>query len=77
MLPRFAYLRPRDLDEALAALAEGTTLIHGGGSDLLGCLHDRVFTTEAIVSLSQLDGLRGISATPDGGLRPDIAARIA
>jgi xanthine dehydrogenase YagS FAD-binding subunit len=40
-----------------------------GGTDLLGCLRDRVFPATTVVSLSGLAELRGITETPDGGLR--------
>ena len=66
MLPAFTYSRPRTLDEALEALAGGSARVHAGGSDLLGCLHDGVFTTERVVSLDALDDLRGIREMPDG-----------
>ena len=69
MLPTFSILRPTTLDDALARLAAGEARIHGGGTDLLGCLHDGVFATPTVVSLGQVPGLAGISATADGGLR--------
>ncbi len=47
MLPNFSYVRPRTLDEALAALADGDARIHAGGTDLLGCLHDGVFGADS------------------------------
>jgi xanthine dehydrogenase YagS FAD-binding subunit len=40
-----------------------------GGTDLLGCLRDRVLTAEKLVSLTGLTELRGISDLPNGGLR--------
>jgi len=69
MLRSFAYVRPRTLDEALAALGGKDARIHAGGSDLLGCLHDGVFGASTVVSLSSLPGLRGVASTPDGGMR--------
>jgi xanthine dehydrogenase YagS FAD-binding subunit len=77
MLPGFSYARPRTLDEALEALAGGNARIHAGGSDLLGCLHDRVFGADRVVSLGALDALRGIAATSEGGLRIGAMATIA
>ena len=38
-------------------------LIHGGGTDLLGCLRDGVFSADAVVSLSAVEELRGIDFT--------------
>jgi len=69
MLPSFSIVRPTSLDEALAQLAAGDARIHGGGTDLLGCLHDGVFATPKVVSLGRVQELRGISRTADGGLR--------
>jgi xanthine dehydrogenase YagS FAD-binding subunit len=69
MLPGFAYARPTTLAEAVRALADGQGRVHAGGTDLLGCLRDRVFAAPTLVSLSGVPGLRGIDATPDGGLR--------
>ncbi len=43
--------------------------IHAGGSDLLGCLHDGIFPASSVVSLSALEGLRGVQSTADGSLR--------
>jgi len=77
MLPAFTYAQPRTLDEALAALARGPAVIHAGGSDLLGCLHDRVFAADHVVSLSALDELRGIREMPDGSLRVGALASLA
>jgi xanthine dehydrogenase YagS FAD-binding subunit len=66
MLPSFAYVRPTSLDEALKHVADGKARIHAGGTDLLGCLHDGVFETPTVVSLSGLGALRGIEETPEG-----------
>jgi xanthine dehydrogenase YagS FAD-binding subunit len=68
MLPSFSIVRPTSLDEALAQLAAGDARIHGGGTDLLGCLHDGVFATPKVVSLGRVQELRGISRTAEGGL---------
>jgi xanthine dehydrogenase YagS FAD-binding subunit len=77
MLPAFTYSRPRTLAEALEVLSQGSARIHAGGSDLLGCLHDGVFTTERVVSLDALDDLRGIREMPDGSLRIGALTSIA
>jgi xanthine dehydrogenase YagS FAD-binding subunit len=77
MLPTFSLVRPSSLDRALQHLAEGGALIHGGGTDLLGCLHDRVFTTDTVVGLDRIDGLRGLTPTPDGGLEIGALTTIA
>ena len=69
MLPSFSIVRPASLAEALAQLADGDARLHGGGTDLLGCLHDGVFATPKVVSLSRIQELRGITRSSDGGLR--------
>jgi xanthine dehydrogenase YagS FAD-binding subunit len=69
MLPSFAYARPKTLDEAVKALAETQGRVHAGGTDLLGCLRDAVFTAPTLVSLGGVPGLRGIEQTAEGGLR--------
>ena len=65
MLPNFSYVRPNSLSEAVRETATGGT-VHAGGTDLLGCLRDGVFTTEKIVSLQALTALRGIRETESG-----------
>jgi xanthine dehydrogenase YagS FAD-binding subunit len=77
MLPDFSYVRPGTLDEAVSLLADGRSRVHGGGTDLLGCLRDRVFAAERLVSLRDLAGLRGIQETADGGLRIGALTAVA
>jgi xanthine dehydrogenase YagS FAD-binding subunit len=69
MLPNFAYVRPGSKQEALDHLGSEGTHLHAGGTDLLGCLRDEVFTADKVVSISGLDELEGIARTTDGGLR--------
>jgi xanthine dehydrogenase YagS FAD-binding subunit len=88
MLPSFAYVRPTTLKAAVAALAAPGARAHAGGTDLLGCLRDRVFPADTLVSLAGLPELAGVAPTAEGGLRlgamttvaaiaahPDVAAR--
>jgi len=77
MLPKFTYARPTSLDEALAVLDDRPALVHGGGTDLLGCLRDRILIADTVVSLSAIDELRGIRTGPDGGLRIGALTTIA
>ena len=76
MLPQFGYVRAQSLDEALAQLGADDTRVSAGGTDLLGCLRDRVFDCSRIVSLSGLDALRGIGAG-GGGLRIGALTSVA
>ncbi len=68
MLPNFAYVRPNSLEETFKQLASTGSVVHAGGTDLLGCLRDRVFEAGTVVSLTRLQQLRGIQKTKDGGL---------
>lgn len=77
MLPKFSYVRPRTLREALALLDGHDARIHGGGTDLLGCLRDRVFTTDGVISLAGIPELAGIENTNDGGLRLGAMTTVA
>jgi len=69
MLPKFAYIRPESMSEALEQLATDEARVFAGGTDLLGCLRDGVFEAPKVVSLSGLDEMRGIEEMADGGLR--------
>lgn len=61
------YLRPRDLDEALHALAEGGWTVLAGGTDHYPArvTHD---TGDDILDVTALDAMKGIERT-SGGLR--------
>lgn len=77
MLPAFAYVRPRTVNLAVNQLAQKGARAHAGGTDLLGCLRDHVFSVDRVVSLGGIEELRGITATPDGGLRIGALATVA
>ena len=68
MIPKFDYVRPDSLRQAIKQLTTSGTRIHAGGTDLLGCLSDRVFTADKVVSITGLSELRGIKRSSDGGL---------
>ncbi len=69
MIAGFSYLRAKSITDAVSGLSKSNARIHAGGTDLLGCLRDRVFTTDMVVSISGLKELKGIRETPGGGLR--------
>jgi xanthine dehydrogenase YagS FAD-binding subunit len=69
MLTNFSYARPKSLKEAIKHLSSPGAGLHAGGTDLLGCLRDHVFTVKKLVSISGLKELKGITMTPDNGLR--------
>jgi len=76
MVPNFSYVRPDTLALAVKhAAAPGATVL-AGGTDLLGCLRDRVQDVSTVVSLSRLGDLRGISETA-AGLRIGALTTIA
>ena len=77
MLPNFTYERPGSVKEALEHGSAAGAVLHAGGTDLLGCLRDGVFSAEKVVSLSGLDELRGMSVTRDGGLRIGALTTLA
>jgi xanthine dehydrogenase YagS FAD-binding subunit len=77
MLNKFTYQRARSIKEAVEAASRPGTRILGGGTDLLGCLRDEVFTAERVVSLSGVKELKGITARPGGGLRIGALATLA
>lgn len=70
-LPRFEYIRPKNLAEGLAALTEygADAKIMSGGSDLLVNMKYRLDTPRVLISLNGLAELQTIEEMPDGGLR--------
>ena len=77
MLANFSYTRPKSLKEAVKQLSSPGAGLHAGGTDLLGCLRDHVFDVKKVVSISGLAELKGISATPDNGLRIGALTTVA
>lgn len=69
MLPDFTYERASSVEDAAELGGSEGAVLHAGGTDLLGCLRDGVFSADKVVSLSGLEELRGIRETRDGGLR--------
>jgi xanthine dehydrogenase YagS FAD-binding subunit len=53
----------------VTAAARPGAHILAGGTDLLGCLRDEVFTASTVVSITGIKSLKGITARPGGGLR--------
>ena len=70
MFTDFKYVRPGNLEQAVEQLRTGDRAqVHAGGTDLLSCLRDQVYSLDKVVSLSGIDGLRSIEKTAKGGLR--------
>ena len=77
MIPSFSYIRARTVDEAVRYLSLDGTTGHAGGTDLLGCLRERIFDVTTVVSIAGLKELTGIVETPAGGLRIGSLTTIA
>jgi xanthine dehydrogenase YagS FAD-binding subunit len=77
MLPEFTYVRPGSLSEALEHARSEGAVLHAGGTDLLGCLRDGVFSAGKVVAIGDLEELRGASPTGDGGLRIGALTTLA
>jgi xanthine dehydrogenase YagS FAD-binding subunit len=60
MLPNFKYVRPASLRDCVDQVDAGA-VVSAGGTDLLGCLRDGVFSAEKVVSLTGIKDLSGIS----------------
>lgn len=77
MLRKFSYKRATSIKEAVDAANRPATRILAGGTDLLGCLRDGVFTADTVVSLKGIKELKGISARSGGGLRIGALTTLA
>ena len=69
-LPSFQLLRPKTLDEAISLLAKHAeeVKIIAGGTDLLPSMKQKLFTPPFVLDLRGVSELRGIYATPGGGV---------
>ena len=70
LLREVQYARPTTVDEALEALAahDGARAL-AGGQTLLNVMKARAASPDVLVDLRDLEELRGIESTGDGGLR--------
>jgi len=66
-LPRFKYLGPGSLDEALSLLKaeNGNIKILAGGTDLLPSMKHKLFQFPYVLDLKRIGGLRGINNRPN------------
>jgi xanthine dehydrogenase YagS FAD-binding subunit len=69
MMKPFTYVRADSVGAAIRHLASKGAALHAGGTDLLGCLRDGVFSAATVVSLNGVTSLRGIERTGAGGLK--------
>ena len=77
MLPNFSYVRTQSVEEAVQHLSDSGARLYAGGTDLLGCLRDGVFSADKVVSLGGIEQLSGIRQARDGGLRIGALTPIA
>ena len=77
-LPAFEWRTPSTVAELVGALAERpeTTLIIGGGTDLVPNLKHGLFAPERLISLRRVDELATIEDLPDGGLAIGAAVTL-
>jgi len=69
MVSSFSYVRPTSLKDAIRELSQPGACALAGGTDLLGCLRDGVFTARKVVSIGGLSDLRQIQTGGAGGVR--------
>ena len=78
-VPRFDYVAPATLDEAIAALVDGgnDTRIMAGGTDLLVKIRHRMIAPATIVSLKGIADLEAIAFDRKRGLTIGAMALLA
>ncbi|MCZ6599047.1 MAG: FAD binding domain-containing protein [Planctomycetota bacterium] len=69
-LPSFQVANPRSVSEAVALLAEhgDKAMLLAGGTDLVPNMKHELFTPDIVVSLGQIEELRGVRTEDDGTL---------
>ncbi|MEJ2108862.1 MAG: xanthine dehydrogenase family protein subunit M [Acidobacteriota bacterium] len=77
MLNNFAYLKAGSLAEAVKALSAEGTVLHAGGTDLMGCLREEIIRPEKVISISGISELKGISAGNGGSLKIGALTTLA
>ncbi len=77
MLPKFTYVRPTTVNEALAVLNDRPALIHGGGTDLIGLPPRRRLQRRHPGLVVRHRRAQGHPAGKDGGLRIGALTTIA
>jgi len=76
-LPKFDYLKPKNIREAVNLLAEHgeDAKIFAGGTDLLVLMRDRVVKPKYLIDIKSIEKLREVSQDREKGLR--IGAAVA
>jgi 4-hydroxybenzoyl-CoA reductase subunit beta len=77
-LPRFSYLRPASLAEAVAMLADhgGQARVIAGGTDLLPKMKRRQLQPAVLVGIGHLDALRHLETTASGAVEIGASATL-
>ena len=70
VMPAFELFQPTSIDDALSLIERHrrSVWVLAGGLDTFDWLKDRNKRPSVVIDLSGVDALRGITATPDGGL---------
>jgi len=75
LLREVEYARPQSVDEAVRILAEHPNArALAGGQTLVNVMKARAASPDVLVDLADLEELRGIGVTPDGGI--DVGAMV-
>jgi len=77
-LPRFEYLEPTTIEEALSILNryDGRAKILAGGTDLLVSMKLRLLKPDCVVNIMKIPDLQGVSFNPKSGLHIGAATTI-
>jgi 4-hydroxybenzoyl-CoA reductase subunit beta len=78
MLPAHNFAKPATLEECLTVLAEqpATTKIAAGGTDVTFNMRGKLFQPDVLLSIRELDELKGVAQLTDGSLRIGAASRL-
>lgn len=74
-LPRFEYLSPSTLSEALSQAAEDSVFV-AGGTDLFVRMKDRICTPRRVIELKNIAELSGVDLSTNGELRIGAATTL-
>jgi xanthine dehydrogenase YagS FAD-binding subunit len=77
MTNNFGYVKAASLAAAIKELSTKNARLHAGGTDLMGCARSEIIPVDKVVSISNLKQLRGISASPDGGMKIGALTTLA
>lgn len=78
LLPAHEFVKPASLADGLRALgkAGAAAKILAGGTDVIFNMRGRLFAPEVLLSIRDLDELKGVTELADGSLRIGAASRL-